>query len=245
MQDATIVLVHGLAIMRRADAMFSGVGEALAARGYRVARTDTQGDGTLTQQADRVWQQIERLDAPVVLLCHSMGGLQARTFLLDDARASRIRGIATLGSPHHGTWLSHFAAPFQKAYAEMTPPARSAWMSAHGAAELAGASRHGVRCLSAVAALRGPARHAELLIPQTVLERMEGPNDGLVSGASQRWGEIAFEVDLDHIECAAISGAPPRAKSSIETWVRLADLAAGRSDGEPVRVPHRLGNVAP
>jgi hypothetical protein len=225
--DATIVLIHGLAILRPAEVMFTGVAEALTARGYKVARTLTQGDGSVEELAARVWQQLNQLDGPLVLLCHSMAGLQARTFLLDDARASRLRAIATLGSPHHGSSLTQVMAPFQHAYRHMTPAARTAWEKTHAAEERATAERHGVRCLSAVAALQGPARYAQLRIPQALLQRMDGPNDGLVPATSQRWGEHAFDVDLDHIECAAIVHPARHARSSVSTWVRLAELACG------------------
>jgi pimeloyl-ACP methyl ester carboxylesterase len=230
--EATLVLVHGLAILRPADKMFSGVAEALTAKGFRVARTLTQGDGSVEELAERVWKQLALLDGPLVLLCHSMGGLQARTFLLHDQRARRIRAIATLGSPHRGTPLTHVMAPFQRAYRQMTPRARAEWERANGAAEVAGAERHGVRCLSAVASLTGRARHAQLLIPQALLQRMDGPNDGLVPATTQRWGEHAFEVDLDHIECASIAHARRAASSVLTAWVRLADMACATAPRE-------------
>lgn len=48
--------------------------------------------------------------APPVLVCHSMGGLAARTWLASDPRAGdRIGSVITIGSPHHGTWLAHFS----------------------------------------------------------------------------------------------------------------------------------------
>jgi hypothetical protein len=223
--DATIVLVHGLAIVRKADHMLTGVAEALQARGYRTARTFAQGDGSLLELAERHWQQLERIDGPLVLLCHSMGGLQARTFLLDDARARRLRGIATLGSPHAGTSLTWFMAPFQRAYRDMTPAARAAWIARHGQQERDTARQHAIRCVSAVASLSGPAHYPQMLVTQALLQGVAGANDGLVPAMSQRWAEHAFEVDLDHIECAAIAKPLRRARSSIESWIRLAELA--------------------
>ncbi len=45
-----------------------------------------------------------------VLVCHSMGGLAARAWLAahPDHR-SRIGGVITIGSPHHGTWLARWS----------------------------------------------------------------------------------------------------------------------------------------
>lgn len=42
-----------------------------------------------------------------LLVCHSMGGLAARAWLR-QADASRVHGIVTIGTPHHGTWLARF-----------------------------------------------------------------------------------------------------------------------------------------
>jgi hypothetical protein len=225
--DATIVLVHGLAIVRPAKAMFTGVAEALAARGFRVARTEVQGDGHLTELAERLWPQLAKIDGPLVLLCHSMGGLESRTFLLDETRARKLRAIATFGSPHRGTSLTVPVQPFWRAYRDITRGARAEWMEKYGEIEARTAEKFGVRCLSAVASLKGRPRYWQLLPTHAWLQAAEGPNDGLVSAHSQRWGDLAFEVDLDHQECASISPPPRNARSSVDAWVRLAELAVG------------------
>lgn len=228
MTDATVVLVHGLAIVRPARAMFTGVAEALTARGFRVTRTEVQGDGTLNDLAERLWQQLAKIDGPLVLLGHSMGGLQSRTFLLDEDRAKRLRAIATMGSPHRGTSLSLPVFPFWRAYRDMTRGARAQWLERYGAIETRTAEKFGVRCLSAIAAVKHGPRYGQLIPTELWLRAAEGANDGLVSAHSQRWGDLAFEVDLDHQECAAITPAPRGAHSSVDAWVRLAELATAQ-----------------
>lgn len=199
--------------------MFNGVPQALAARGHRVERTLVQGDGSLEALAERLWRQLEKLEPPFVLLCHSMGGLQARTFLLDDNRARKLAAIATVGSPHEGTTLAN-AAFFGRAYRDLTPAARRLWNRQNREAERRSAERHGVRLLSAVAATRSP-RHLPFRLTVPLLHRLEGPNDGLVSANSQRFGEHAFDVELDHIACSATGGTP----EELAPWTRLADAA--------------------
>lgn len=199
--------------------MFNGVPQALASQGHRVKRALVQGDGSLAELAERLWRQLEAFEPPYALLCHSMGGLQARTFLLDDERARLISAIATVGSPHAGTTLAQ-AAFFGRAYRELTPRARRTWNDAHQEAETQGAERHGIRLLSAVAATRSP-RHLPFRLTVPVLNRLDGPNDGLVPAASQRFGTHAFDVDLDHISCSATSGTP----EELALWSQLADAA--------------------
>ena len=50
---------------------------------------------------------------PPLVICHSMGGLAVRAWLRASHRAgqpdSRVHHVITIGSPHHGTWLSRFA----------------------------------------------------------------------------------------------------------------------------------------
>lgn len=47
---------------------------------------------------------------PPVIICHSMGGLAVRAWLASAPENSdRVHRIATIGSPHHGTWLGQFS----------------------------------------------------------------------------------------------------------------------------------------
>ena len=44
------------------------------------------------------------------LICHSMGGLAARAWLVATPDAySRVRKVITIGTPHRGTWLARFS----------------------------------------------------------------------------------------------------------------------------------------
>lgn len=223
----TVVLVNGLAITRDASRMFDGVVDALQREGHDATRTLVRGDGSLEELADTVWAQLEPLRSPLVLLCHSMGGLQARTFLLDDRRAERIRAIATVGSPHAGTSLARVATLFGRAYRALTPKARATWNETHAAAERKSARRHGISLMSVVAATRTP-RELNFRATIPLLERLEGPNDGLVSAASQRFGAHAFNTTLDHIECSAWHGTDEERA----LWIRLAGEATRALDDD-------------
>ena len=60
-----------------------------------------------------VAQVTQATGLPPVVICHSMGGLAVRAWLRANHAAgqpdSRVHHIVTIGSPHHGTWLSRFA----------------------------------------------------------------------------------------------------------------------------------------
>ena len=46
---------------------------------------------------------------PPLLVCHSMGGLAARAWLRKVNADHRVAHVATIGTPHHGTWLARFS----------------------------------------------------------------------------------------------------------------------------------------
>lgn len=222
----TVVLVHGLAIVRSAARMFDGIPEELESRGHRVRRAIVQGDGSCEALSERLWRELAAIDGPLVLLCHSMGGVEARHFLLDDNRARRLRAIATVGTPHAGTPLAIPMSRFGRAYRDLTPVARAQWAERHAVEEARSAGRHEIRLLSVVAQVTGRVRHLQLLPTQILLERLHGgPGDGLVPAVAQRWGEHAFDVALDHAECAAFSRADASWPDAIDLWCRLADIA--------------------
>ena len=69
---------------------------------------------TIETFADALHAEIERVSAAtaqpqLILVCHSMGGLAARTYLCDHG-AARVRKLITIGTPHHGTVIAHFGA---------------------------------------------------------------------------------------------------------------------------------------
>ncbi len=45
----------------------------------------------------------------VILVGHSMGGIIARNYVQKRGGVSNIKGVVTLGSPHHGSKLAPFA----------------------------------------------------------------------------------------------------------------------------------------
>lgn len=70
--------------------------------------------GSIDAYAPLIEDAIKRAEgltgAAPILVCHSMGGLVARAWLARDSRASaRVHQVITIGTPHHGTWISRFS----------------------------------------------------------------------------------------------------------------------------------------
>lgn len=69
--------------------------------------------GSIDDYVPIIESAVQRVTAatglPPLLICHSMGGLAARAWLRSCQSEERIYRVITLGTPHHGTWLSHFS----------------------------------------------------------------------------------------------------------------------------------------
>lgn len=110
--EAAIVLVHGYLCLSR-TAYWRGLvplRRELAARGWPVITGCVPRTGSVAVRARRLATVLDRLPhRRLVLVGHSMGGLDARfaASCLDPAR--RIRHVVTLGTPHRGTVMAEWA----------------------------------------------------------------------------------------------------------------------------------------
>jgi triacylglycerol lipase len=212
---APIVLVHGFCGFNELCvgpwslvSYFPRIPQMLRAGGNRVLiplLSPTRG------VADRAAQLKEFLDrhAPgeaVHIFAHSMGGLDARYLIsrLDPGR--RVLTLTTLGTPHRGTvfadWgiarlarvvrpvLQLFNIPTQGFYDLTTAGARrlnEEMPDVPGVRYFSVAGRHETRFST------------QWLLSHRIVTRHEGPNDGIVSMASARWGESLEVWESDHL----------------------------------------------
>jgi triacylglycerol lipase len=61
---------------------------------------------------DAIVRATQATGLPPLVVCHSMGGLAARAWWRANAAsaASRVQGVITIGSPHHGTFTAKLAS---------------------------------------------------------------------------------------------------------------------------------------
>lgn len=105
-----IVLVHGYYSNR---GYFRHLVRSLEARGAGPIFTPcfTSIFASIERFASELHAEIERIcgatgAAQVVLVCHSMGGLAARSYLARHGSA-RVAKLVTIATPHHGTVLAY------------------------------------------------------------------------------------------------------------------------------------------
>lgn len=211
-----IVLVHGLFGFDQLRMgnwwqldYFHGIPQALRQVGNRVVVARLSPTRGIASRAEQLRALIETTSPhePVHILAHSMGGLDARHMISRMGMASRVLSLTTLGTPHRGSpfadwaldrWVRLFGPVFdyfglpREAFLDLTVERCRRFNQETPDAP-------GVRYFSV-----GGEHHLNWANPSwnltaPIVERAEGPNDGIVSVASAGWGE-SFEVwDADHM----------------------------------------------
>lgn len=212
---APIVLVHGLFGFNRVQvagctvaSYFPGIPQALEAAGNRTLAPSLSPTGGVGERARQLKEAIDRFSPtePVHLIAHSLGGLDARYLISRLGMAERVLSLTTLGTPHRGTafadWavgklerlvrpaLGFLGVPMQAFY-DLTTTACAAFNAATPDAP-------GVRYFSVAGRHDGSVLDPGWLLPYNIVLQAEGPNDGVVSQASARYGEAEEVWDGDH-----------------------------------------------
>ena len=222
-----VVLVHGiLGFVRQtvsrwtSFAYFQGVEERLAAAGVRAAFVALPAVAGVEERGRALADAAGRMgDGKVNLIAHSMGGLDARWYVGRLGGADRVASLVTISTPHQGTTVADLGirrigrglAGFRLLYdlgidasgfADLTRSAceeRNARLE--GLPQVPTFSYGGARPWWAIAA---PMQYTF-----RVLQRTEGPNDGLVSTRSARWGEYLGTIEADHFAQTGWHWTPP------------------------------------
>jgi triacylglycerol lipase len=214
--DAPIVLVHGLCGFDRLYAFrrpimdyFPGVRERLEAAGNRVyvARVSPTA-GVAARAADLKRFLLREVPAGSVhIIGHSMGGLDARYMIAKLGMESRVRSLTTVATPHRG---SPFADWGVSRFGRLVGPVlRFVGIPHQAFYDLTTESCRrfnevvpdvpGVRYFSVAGRCERPWLGPEWLLPYRIVDRAEGPNDGVVSVASATWGEHTEVWPGDHL----------------------------------------------
>jgi triacylglycerol lipase len=206
-----VVLAHGLMgfdeirIGRARHVYFRGVPERLRRDGCVVHACRVAGTASIAERAAELAAFVRALPAKRVnLVAHSMGGLDARYALAKLGLARNVASLVTVGTPHLGTPLADLGSAGRvwsalerlgvrmDAFHDLTTERMGAFNASVPDAA-------GVLYASVVGA---PPRRREvtpILVPTWLwLDRACGPNDGMVPAASQRWGEVVWQIGADH-----------------------------------------------
>jgi triacylglycerol lipase len=210
-----IVLAHGyfgfdvVLPWRLKREYFLGVRAALESRGFRVYVPRVSPAASVAQRARQLGHQVERLGAKKVnIIAHSMGGLDARYAISKLGLHDRVASLTTIGTPHAGTPLADTTAAIfgNRAFTRRVLAGFGGDgvfdLTTHSMLRFNEAVRDApdTQYASVVGAVseRADLVHTLLAPGFAYMRRSVGPNDGLVPGESQRWGEVLDEVEADH-----------------------------------------------
>ena len=234
-----VVLVHGLFGFDRIGTLhyFRGIARHLESLGCHAHAVRLPRVASVPARAAKLVELIDKLGHPRVdLICHSLGGLDARYALSKLGLAARVRALVTIGTPHHGTPIADLLAlrPLARARATLArlglPIEALDWLTTWRLralnAELADVA--GVRYASVVTATDDRARvHPLLRATHLYLARAHGASDGLVPRASQIWGEVIAEAEIDHWAQIGWSGDHDAGELLVRALARLDALPPG------------------
>jgi triacylglycerol lipase len=234
--NAPLVLVHGLcgfdrlyAFRRPVIDYFPGIREQLQAGGNSVYSPRLSPTAGIPRRAQELKRYIlENLPSvPVHVVGHSLGGMDARYMVSRLGMENRVLSLTTVGTPHRGTsfadwgvqrWsrlivpiLRILGLPFQAFYDLMTDSCSRFNEDVPNVP--------GVRYYSVAGRCESPWVGPEWRYSWKVVNRTEGPNDGVVSVASAAWGESHDVWAGDHLN---LVNWPNRRARRLGVWSELA-----------------------
>lgn len=238
---APLVLVHGLCgfnklkmIRRPVREYFPGIRPLLEEAGNRVLCPRVSPTAGVARRAVELKRFIEAAvpHGPVHVIGHSMGGLDARYMISRLGMEDRVLSLTTVGTPHRGTAFADWG---MKRFARWIIPTMSRMGIPYDAfndlttdacrrrnEELPNAP--GVRYYSVAGVCEKPWLGLEWQVPHQIVNKFEGPNDGVVSVASATWGEHTDVWQGDHLNLVNWPNRKARRKG---VWVDRAPNYGG------------------
>ena len=212
-----IVLVHGAGFRDMTVGIVNYWGRipgGLEARGAKLFYAGTDGWGNVEDGAAILKATVEKVlaetgSARVNLIAHSKGGLEARYMISSLGMAGKVASLTTISTPHGGSgvidtilgvpdFLMRAAAGVVNTFSRVTGDRRPdfyAGVRSFGTEQAMAFNKEnpdqpGVYYQSFAGEVYAPASDLILSIPGYWVKSTEGPNDGLVTVESAKWGNF-------------------------------------------------------
>lgn len=213
-----VVLHHGLfgtgvSVGRLRIPPFRGINQAIAAAGYPVFISSVHPSASIEQRANQLKLWLTQ-NTPVssrnrlILIGHSMGGLDARFMISKLDMADQIAALLTISTPHRGSpyadWILHHLGHRLRGI-ELVQ--KIGWnLAALPDLTTESCERFNeeikdspaVRYFSVSASRPRTEMPAFAKYSHTIIQKSQGPNDGLVSVQSAQWGTHLQTWQADH-----------------------------------------------
>ncbi len=215
------------ALERRGAALFYGLQDCWASTETNAAALVRRIDGILRETGAE----------KVNVIAHSKGGLEARMAASSLGAGEKIASITTIATPHHGSKTIDLLFRAPKPLFSLSALAVDNWIRLVGdrkpdflavckgftTERMAAFNREnpdcpGVLYQSFACVMRHPFSDVNLSTANFIVNRIEGPNDGLVTVASASWGERVHVLHsnafrgISHLDAIDLRRAPLTAK---------------------------------
>lgn len=196
-------------------AQFPGVERALREAGHPTACARVHPCASIARRAGQLkqclLQRLAMLKATerVILVAHSLGGLDARYMVSRLGMAKRVAAVVTISTPHRGASLADFWHLHLGRRLKVYDAVRAAGVDIGAAYDLTRVAMQrfnaevpdhpDVRYYSVTCSVPWWRVRGKLLLPHRIVGREEGENDGIVSVSSAVWGEHLAHWPVDHI----------------------------------------------
>jgi triacylglycerol lipase len=192
-----------------------GIERALAERGHPLIVTRVHPTAGVAERARQLKESILRQvadrrldDQPVIIIAHSMGGLDARYMIARLGMEKHVRALLTLSTPHRGSsfadWVMLHLGQRLRA-AQLVAALRLNWRAVFDLTRREcqrfneeTPDSPSVRYFSISASQPARLMPKFLLLSHRIIAAAEGDNDGLVSVASSTWGTHLGIWPADH-----------------------------------------------
>jgi triacylglycerol lipase len=217
-----VVLAHGIfgfaaAKLGRLEYRYFGeIERAIQQRGHPVLVPSVHPIASIETRAQQLQKQIldwlrdiGRASERVLIIAHSMGGLDSRYMIARLGMSRRVAALLTVATPHRGSPQADFWVANPAVRHVGIPVLRMLGLQCDGAQDLTGESCRrfnekvpdapGVRYCSISTAC--PAVHVPIVLQPGYwqIRLKEGDNDGLVSVKSATWGEHLTTWPVHHL----------------------------------------------
>lgn len=219
-----IILAHGILMKRQLFRAFVHIQKKLTEAGYRVYIANTDGVGTIENNAAQLKSEIEEIlekegVEKVNIIAHSKGGLESVYMIENLNMGEKVASLTTLCTPHKGSqvatritklpsfmlrFLGFWFNAFYKLLKDEHPDAITACKQLESKVEITATqltTSQDIYCQSYSATMRKASDDFVLSIPFLISRHYENDHsDGMVSKTSAQFGEYKGDcIDDDSI----------------------------------------------
>jgi len=200
-KQPSVVLIHGLFGFRRLLWLeyFQGVRQLYEKIGLRVVVPALPSTGSIEQRTHALAEQLESESGPLHLLAHSMGGLDARSWISTMNGSVKTRSLTTLSTPHRGSPAADYVcrtySPFR-----LFPGTRN--LTTEAIKQFNRNTPDHPKVIYRSYSANRPVAQQPWIVRRygRIIQQYEGDNDSQVSVSSAIWGEHVSTLACDHFE---------------------------------------------